>query len=265
MPLKLASSLLFTTLLASSAHAVEPESAAGQVRTATQQPSPPPANERLVPLVELRSRKYQKLWLGDFHVHDFSVGLTLLSMDLSGAVSVAADPLLERPARDDSIRGSMAYFGIHLNYYVPLVGYTPDFTVGLLPELQVGVGGTTYTETTPRLDAEEGGLGSVLRVPLFAMARLGYNASAYGSWPFCVNLGLGAALLRINTGSPMIATVTYVAPSVRVSVAFHAAELGVETELGEHRDFSSPSDPIRMSYHSTIFTLSARAAPNFLE
>jgi hypothetical protein len=212
-----------------------------------------------VSLAELKSRPYQKLWFADFHVHDFTVGLTLLTMKVRGAASVPADPVREYPARTDSVYGILAYGGLHFSYYVPLVGYSPDFSVGLLPELQIGAGGGTYTETTPMLTEGDNELGSVIRAPLFAMARLGYNASRYGSWPVLVNLGLGAALVRVNTGSAGLRTVTYLAPSARVSAAFGLAEVGFETELGRYNDFSSSTEPARISYQATTYTLSIRA------
>jgi hypothetical protein len=264
MPLKLSAAVLGVTLFALPAAAAEPANAEAEHSTASKSephPAPPPAsNQQLVPLAKLKSRPYEKLWFADFQVHDFTVGLTVLAVKARGAASVPADPLRGYPARTDSVYGILPYGGLHFAYYVPLVGYSPDFSVGLLPELQIGAGaiGHNYTQTTPLITEGEHNLGTVIRAPLFAMARLGYNASRYGAWPVCLNLGLGGALLRVNTGTPLLGTATYFAPSARVSVAFGFAEVGFETELGRYNDFSSSSEPVRMSYQAQTYTLSAR-------
>lgn len=272
MPLKRAFSLLCATLFASSlGRAGELDASDGRVPAASnsdeRRAQPTAANDRLVPLVKLKSRKYEKIWFADFQVHDLSLGLFLSPIDLSGQVSVPADPAQGRQARNDPISGTIPYGGIYFAYYLPLVGHSPNFSVGLLPELQAGVGaiGDNLTQTSSVISEADDELGTLLRVPVFLMARLGYNASRYGNWPFTVNLGFGAALLRLNIGNPVLGTVTYVAPGARASVAFRRFELGLESEVAQHEDFSSPADPIRVSYLAAALTLSLRFAPNFVE
>lgn len=271
MPLKLASYALCATLCASPALAVELGAADGREPTATKgeprRAQRIASNDRLVPLVELKSREYQKTWFADFQVHDLSLGLSLLPVELSGEVSVAADAAQGSEARNETVRGTIPYGGIYFAYYLPLVGHTPNFSVGLLPELQVGVGamGDNYSQTSRVISDADEELGTVLRAPLFLMARLGYNASRYGNRRFSVNLGFGAVLARVNTGNPVLGAVTYVAPGARASVAFHRFELGLESEVLEHDDFSSSSDAIRISYLAAALTLSLRLAPSRVE
>lgn len=258
MPLKLGGCLFCAVL-----------SVACPARASGDQSGAPPkaANDRLVPLVELKSRKYEKAWFADFQVHDLSLGLSVSPIELSGEVSVPADPAQGGQGRTEPISGTIPFGGIYAAYYLPLVGYSPNFSVGLLPELHAGIGavGDNLSQTSSVISDGDDELGTVLRAPLFLMARLGYNASRYGNWGFAANLGFGPVLLRVNTGNPALGTVTYVAPGARASVAFHAFELGLETEVARHDDFSSSSEAIRVSYLGAALTLSLRFAPNSVE
>jgi hypothetical protein len=272
MPLKLAACLLCASLLAPrSAHAGELGAVDEGGRTASQteqrRAAPMASSDRLVPLAELKSRSYQKTWFGDFRVHDLSLGLSLLPVELSGEVSVPADPAQGRQARNDTIHGTVPYGGVYFAYYLPLLGYTPNFSVGLLPELHVGVGaiGDNFSQTSRVISEGDDNLGTLFRAPLFLMARLGYNASRYGNRRFSVNLGFGAVLVRVSSGNPVLGTSTYLAPGARASVAFRAFELGLESEVARHDDFTSSSDAIRISYLAAALTLSLRIAPSLVE
>lgn len=268
MPLSLRYHLLGATLLVSSA-----ARAAGPDATEARQPVPGTGEQRreepatsaggLVPLAQLQRRKYERTWFADLRVHDFSLGLSLLPIALSGEESVPANPAQGRQARTDTIRGSAFYGGVYAAYYVPLVGYSPNFSVGLLPELHAGIGalGDDFSPPGNLVSQADSELGTLLRAPLLLMARLGHNASRSGDWRFAVNLGFGPVFVRVDTGNPALGTVTYLAPGARLSIVFHAFELGLETEVAEHDDFSSASDPLRMSYLASALTLSLRMAP----
>lgn len=270
MSLKLVPGLLCATFFTWPALALAlsgtAEAERGASKSERRPAEPTVSNDRLVPLAELRSRQYQKTWFADFRVHDLSSGLAVLSIDMAGEVSVPGDPERGTQARNDAVKATAPYAGIYFAYYLPLIGYTPNFSVGLLPELELGVGaiGDNYSQDSPVISEADDDLGTVVRAPLFVTGRLGYNASRYGNRKYSVNLGFGAVLVRLDTGNPVLGTVTYVAPGARVSVAFHVFELGLETEVARHDAFSS-SDAIRLSYLAAALTLSLRFAPSQAE
>lgn len=99
--------------------------------------------------------------------------------------------------------------------------------------------------TSDSLSSAEGtflssGLGSLIRVPLFAAVRLGYSASRYGDWPLTVNVGLGPVLVHVNTANSVLGSVTYVAPSACVSALFADSNSGSRASWLDTLTFPRP-------------------------
>jgi len=80
------------------------------------------------------SEPYTEIWFPD-QVHDFTFVASANLLDVRGSVLIP-DAVKGTPARADAISGTIPNSGLHLAFYVPLVGYTRNFSVGLLPEFR---------------------------------------------------------------------------------------------------------------------------------
>lgn len=211
----------------------------------------------LVPLKELNQRPYRKAWLGDLRFHAADVGLSITSLSVSGQVAGSFFDGLSQRATLEQIDGTLTYGGVWAGYYQPLFGYTPNFSVGLFPAIHLGIGASYSGNSSSALsELRDGGkLGKLLRVPVFASARLGGRASRYADWDLSLGAGVGVELVSFATGEPVSASSTYLAPVARVEAAYGFAHVFAEVALAAHDDFASPQDPVRLSYQQKSFGL----------
>ena len=186
----------------------------------------------LVPLRELNRAPYSGIWLLDGRFHSLSFGIGIQPWGVRGGVSERT----ENPAepRAASFDGRLVFVGLQAAYYVPLVGYTPEFSVGLLPELQASVGSFGGT-SQGTIDEHGGGLGTLLSAPVFVMARVGDAASRYGTLGYSLGAGFGARYSTFKFFEPFIDSGTQVSPMLRFEVALGFAQLGYEHSFSSYR------------------------------
>ncbi len=204
----------------------------------------------LVPLKELNQRPYSKAWLGDLRFHAADLGFSVTSLSVSGYVAGSFFDGTVQQSTLEKIDGSLTFGGVWAGYYQPLLGYTPNFSVGLFPAIHLGIGASYSGNSSSALsDLRDGSkLGKLLRVPVLASARLGGRASRYADWDFSLGAGIGVELVSFSTGEPVSASATYLAPVARVEAAYGFVHVFAEVALTAHDDFASPQDPVRLSY-----------------
>jgi len=221
----------------------EPEDEAGKPRSINV--------SGLVPLEELNRRPYAGVWFADLRYHEFEVGLSTLSLNLKGQ------------ALTEDVEGSNTYLGFMGSYYFPLLGFTPNMSVGLVPELHALLGGIYSGSSSSSLDElEESKVGTALVIPAYLMARIGGHASRYGNWPVSFGAGVGMSLLTFNAGEPVADSGTFVQPLIKIEAAYRAFKLGFATGLGFHDNYKSSDATVRLSYHPQLFTLTFVTQPD---
>jgi hypothetical protein len=220
----------------------------------------------LVPLKELNQRPYSKAWLGDLRFHAMDIGLSVTSLSVSGNVAGSFFDGTAQRATLEQIDGRLTYGGVWAGYYQPLFGYTPNFSVGLFPAIHLGLGASYSGNSSSALSGlrDGGTLGKLLRIPVFATARLGGRASRYADWDLSFGAGVGVELVSFSTGEPVSASSTYLAPVARVEAAYGFVHVFAEAGLTAHDDFASPQDAVRLSYQQKSIGLGLlfKAAPD---
>jgi hypothetical protein len=103
-------------------------------------------------------------------------------------------------------------------------------------------------------------LGTLIELPVFALARLGKHASRYGAWDFSAGAGVGLSLLRVSAGEPISNSASYVAPSLRFELGYGFFQVGYELAISSHDKSFGGSD--HLSYQAQTFTLAAVLQPD---
>jgi hypothetical protein len=233
----------------------EPESEAGEPRLINV--------SGLVPLKELNRRPYAGMWFIDLRFHAYEVGLSVLSLSLEGKVRGEFNNGQGVTAITEDVAGVNSYAGFMGSYYFPLLGYTPNVSVGLAPELHAVLGGIYSGSSSSALnDLSDKKIGTALLVPVFLMARIGGHASRYGDWPVSFGAGIGAGLITFNAGEPVVDSGSFVQPMLKFEVAYHAFKLGFATGLGRHDNFTSSDATVRLAYRPQLLTLSFVSQPD---
>lgn len=210
----------------------------------------------LVPLKELNRQPYAGLWFADFRFHEMDVGISGVNLLLKGKVRTSFYDGQETVVNDEDVEGSSAYAGLNVGYYVPLIGYTRHFSVGLLPELHLLLGGIYSGSSSSSMNSLAGSnVGTALALPVYLMARVGAHASRYGSWPVSFGAGAGASLVTFNFGDPVADSGTFIQPQFKIEAAYSIFKLGYAMGLGFHDNFASSNDQIRLSYLTQFLTL----------
>jgi hypothetical protein len=210
----------------------------------------------LVPLRELNSRPYAGLWLYDFRFHEYELGLGATSLGVSGNIVVGQMTI---PVSDSAA----LFLGPMGSYYLPLVGYSPSVSFGLVPELHLQLGGFAGGTTTNYTDElAQTKVGTALQIPLFAMLRVGKHASRYSDWEVSLGAGIGVSLLSFNTGQPVRDSGSYLAPALRAELGYGSFKLGFESALGSHDNFDANSTPVRLAYRAQTLTLTLIGGPD---
>jgi hypothetical protein len=213
----------------------------------------------LVPLEELNREPYEGLWAADFKLHSVELGVALSQLETRGVVR--SSPPSSEPVVTD-VSGETAYLGLYGAYYVPLLGYTPNATLGLLPEVHARLA----LESSDTAGESKEFPGWLFELPLLIMLRLGTHASRYGDWSpsedWSVSLGAGAGIAAVafETEGPLEDSGAFIAPALRLEVYFGVLKFGFETWLGEARPFSSGATAREFWYRNTAYMLSARMA-----
>jgi len=205
----------------------------------------------LVPLKELNRRPYSGVWFADLRYHEYELGLSVLSLNLKGR------------ALTEDVEGSNTYVGITGSYYFPLLGFTPNLSLGLVPELHALLGGFYGGSSSSALDElSETKVGTALVLPAYLMARVGGQASRYGDWPVSFGAGVGISLVSFTAGEPVADSGTFAQPLMKFEAAYSSFKLGFSTGLGFHDNFKSPDATVRLSYRPTLFTLTLVTQPD---
>jgi hypothetical protein len=262
-----ASALLFTHV----AHAetpCEPDATGCEKAPAEKPEADASADDRavvnasgLVPLKELNRRPYVGLWFADLRTHEFGLGVSLFSLGLSGSI---ASPDGMGGSMRASVDGANADFGgISGSYYLPLVGYTPNLSIGLLPELHLMLGGVASGSTSNYTDARaETKVGSALELPVLAMFRIGRHASRYSDWAISLGGGAGVSLVSFNSGQPISDSGSWLSPVFRIEAGYSSFKVGFESSLGAHKAYSSDAAADRVAYRTQTLTLTLTTQPD---
>lgn len=209
----------------------------------------------LVPLKELNRQPYAGVWFADFRFHNLELGLASQTASLDGSLHGSDDnPQVIGGLAQQDVSGSLQYISFSGAYYVPLVGYTPEFSIGLLPMLRLGAGGFYSGSSSSTLDGRsESKIGTVIELPVFAMARLGRNASRYAAWDVSLGAGVGVSVIDFSAGDPIVNSAGYAAPAVRLEAAYSFFQVGYEMALSSHDKALGGADHLAYRVHS--FTL----------
>ncbi len=209
----------------------------------------------LVPLKELNRQPYAGAWFADLRFHNLELGLAFQTASLDGSLQGSDDnPQVIAGLAQEDVSGNLQYVSFSGAYYVPLLGYTPEFSVGLLPMLRLGAGGFYSGSSSSALDGRsESKVGTLIELPIFAMARLGRNASRYGAWDLSVGAGVGVSLIHFSAGDPIVNSAGYLAPALRIEAAYSFFQVGYEMALSSHEQSLGGAD--HLAYRVHTFTL----------
>ncbi|MFZ5893064.1 MAG: hypothetical protein ACOY0T_18535 [Myxococcota bacterium] len=217
----------------------------------------------LVPLAELNRQPYAGTWFADFRFHEYEVGLSIVNLALQGKVRTSFFNGQETIVSDQDVEGLNTYVGVMGTYYLPLVGVTRHFSVGLVPELHATLGGFYGGSSSSSMnDLADKKIGTALAVPVYLMARLGRHASRYGDWPFSLGAGVGATFVTFNFGEPVVDSGSFLQPQFKLEAAYRSFKLGYAMGLTFHDNFSSNTDQIRLSYLTQYLALSFISQPD---
>lgn len=211
----------------------------------------------LVPLAQLNRRPYENLWFADFRYHQAEFGLSIQFLKIRGTVPTDTEPA--------TFDGAAPCLGFNGGYYLPMVGLTPNLSLGLLPELQLMfVFAFTGNKEGGDADALAGKPLQVLwQLPLHAMARFGHHASRVSTFPISLGAGIGATVYYGAVGEPVKQELATVVPSVRFEVGYSIARFSLETSL---TDFQPDRDAGTGSlgglrYHASMLSISGNFQP----
>jgi hypothetical protein len=214
----------------------------------------------LVPLKELNRQPYAGIWLLDFRLHNFELGLGVQTVSVDGSVRGSFNNGQFIQDVQESVSGKLEYGSFFGGYYLPLVGYTPEFSVGLLPMLRLGVGGAYSGDGSSALtDRQESKVGTLIELPVFAMARVGRHASRYGAWDVSLGAGVGFSFVDLSAGEPIANSAAYLAPALRLEAAYGIFQAGYEMALTNHDKSFGGAD--HLSYRMTTITLAIALQP----
>ena len=241
--------------------APEDDTAPSETLAATTAPAAnSPAFSGLVPLKELNRQRYAGVWLFDFRFHNVGFGLAAQTVAVDGSLRGSFyDGQVVRDVQEET-SGKLQYGSLCAQYYLPLVGYTPEVSIGLVPMLRFGLGGVYSGSGTSALASRrESKLGTLIELPVFAMARVGAHASRYGAWDFSLGAGVGASFVHLSAGEPATNSAGYLAPALRVEAAYSIFQLGYEMALSTAQKSLGGSD--QLSYRMQTFTLAVVLQP----
>lgn len=217
----------------------------------------------LVPLKELNRKPYAGMWFADFRFHEMDFGISVVNLVVKGKVRTSFFNGQETVVSDEDVEGANAYAGLNVGYYIPLLGYTRHFSVGLLPELHLLLGGIYSGSSSSSMNDLRGSkVGTALALPVYLMARVGAHASRYGDWPIALGAGAGATLYTFNLGEPVADSGTFIQPQFKLEAAYSIFKLGYAMGIGYHDNFASSSDQIRLSYLTQFITLNLATQAN---
>jgi len=207
----------------------------------------------LVPLKELNRRPYEGVWFADFRFHNYSLGLSVeeVNLDIGTPSTLIVDGVSMPTTSTDS--GRIDFAGVYGSYWLPLIGYSTEFSAGLLPSIKLQVGGM-YSGSGESSD----GIKTAVDLPIFAMARLGHHASRYAHWPVSLGGGVGFDFVHFG-GGPDVNSQTYLAPDLRLEIGYGIFELGYEAQLGNHATNFGANTTI--AYSTNVFTLGVVVQP----
>ena len=206
-------------------------------------------SSELLPLWESKRIPYAGAWSLDWHFHGLQLGFATLTQtfqptarqtggastadavgaDDAGAriVSAVANPdLLAATSESDIALGDalgVTALGVTANFYVPVAGYSPELSLGLLPALHLLVrsGSTALNE---RESAHPS-----LRLPLTVVARYGTLASRFANSSLSVGAGLGLEWL---VGDAQRSPATKPLPMLRLEFGIDTYQFSYEGTLG---------------------------------
>lgn len=191
----------------------------------------------LVPLEDLNRQRYKKIWFADLRFHASEFGFTIQTMNVtghvlatSGGTGPGSDVVFRTP-----VEAGLPLFGLTGNYYVPLVGFSPAASLGLLPELNLLlVAPATGDSVTPAVDPVGARLGTGIAVPLFLMGRVGQHASRVSRSKVSLGAGVGVVAAAFNLGEPIAEKATFLVPAARIEVGYSVFKLSYETYLSSY-------------------------------
>jgi len=202
----------------------------------------------LVPLKELNRRPYEGVWFADFRLHDYGLGLAVepVNLSITTRASLVTNGVSMPSTTTDSER--LDFAGVFANYWLPLIGYSTEVSAGLLPGVKLEIGG----------GADSDGISAALDLPIFALARIGRNASRYAEWPVSLGAGVGFDLVHFS-GGPDSKSQTYLAPDLRLEAGYGMFQVGYEAQLGSHSTSFDANTTI--AYSTSVFTLGVVEQP----
>jgi len=214
----------------------------------------------LVPLKELNRQPYAGIWFMDLRRHNFEIGLAVQTASVDGSVLGSFNNGQFIQDEQESVSGKLEYGSLFGGYYLPVVGYTPEFSIGLLPMVRLGVGGSySGSDSSALADRKEAKVGTLLELPVFAMARAGKHASRYGAWDISLGAGIGFSFIDLSAGEPIANSAAYLAPALRFEAAYGIFQAGYEMALSSHDKSFGGAD--HLSYRVSTITLAVVLQP----
>ena len=196
-------------------------------------------------LAELNRLPYSGLWFFDGRFHNLGAGFVVTRLSVAGSAQTSQ-------MTTQNVSEKLDYYGFFGDYYVPLLGYSPELSVGLLPVLKLEAGGFFDTTNNALSDRTEAELGILVELPVFAMARIGRRASRVGAWDLSVGAGVGLSLIHFSAGGPIVSSPSYLAPALRLEVAYKVFQLAYESALSSHDESFGGADHLRYQSHSIM-------------
>lgn len=171
--------------------------------------------DELIPLEEHRSQDGAGPWLWDVRFHGLQLGLVL-----------QAEELDSDPESDGGV-----FAGASVNYYLPVFGYSADFSVGLLPAAEIlgeyKDASSDGTGVNVRADVSSG---FMLRVPVALLARYGSHASRFSGT--ALSLGAGVGLQWAHAFGAAWPGQSRTLPLLRLEAGVYGWQLAYEQSLG---------------------------------